>query len=199
MKNPIAKVLFLYCVGVIVSSVYGGIWTEDQDIEYLNGEGKRVFVRPQKGSTFTISSTDFELGKEISYCTVEEVFLQKTLHYSNPEDSTHPDVLQVGRHATLDKSNPKECKVVVKNAGDQDDGTWHFQVGYGDNREEMQWYQHSVVVQVKTDCEWGPWIPGRKCFKKKGKRRDTRDMSQGAMYGGKPCKGKHYRIVPCKA
>ena len=128
MKNPIAKVLFLYCVGVIVSSVYGGnytnydqwyvlflsplsftsimlfhytndqyfsgIWTEDQDIEYLNGEGKRVFVRPQKGSTFTISSTDFELGKEISYCTVEEVFLQKTLHYSNPEDSTHPDVLQ---------------------------------------------------------------------------------------------------------
>ena len=128
MKNTIAKVLFLYCVGVIVSSVYGGnytnydqwyvlflsplsftsivlfhytndqyfsgIWTEDQDIEYLNGEGKRVFVRPQKGSTFTISSTDFELGKEISYCTVEEVFLQKTLHYSNPEDSTHPDVLQ---------------------------------------------------------------------------------------------------------
>ena len=59
-------------------------------------------------------------------------------------------ILRVGRHATLDKSNPKECKVVVKNAGDQDDGTWHFQVGYGDNREEMQWYQHSVVVQVKS-------------------------------------------------
>ena len=73
---------------------FSGIWTEDQDIEYLNGEGKRVFVNPQKGSTFTISSTDFELGKEISYCTVEEVFLQKTLHFSNPEDSTHPDVLQ---------------------------------------------------------------------------------------------------------
>ena len=38
----------------------------------------------------------------------------------------------------------------MKNAGDQDDGTWHFQVGYGNNREEMQWYQHSVVVQVKS-------------------------------------------------
>ena len=50
----------------------------------------------------------------------------------------------------------------------------------------------------KADCEWGPWIPGRKCFKRKTKRRDTRDMIQGAMYGGKPCEGKHYRIVPCK-
>ena len=50
----------------------------------------------------------------------------------------------------------------------------------------------------KADCEWGPWIPGRKCSKRQGKRRDTRDMIQGAMYGGKPCRGKHYRIVPCK-
>ena len=38
----------------------------------------------------------------------------------------------------------------MKNANDQDDGTWHFQGGYGSNREEMQWYQHSVVVQVKS-------------------------------------------------
>ena len=38
----------------------------------------------------------------------------------------------------------------MKNANDQDDGTWHFQIGYGNNREEMQWYQHSVVVQVKS-------------------------------------------------
>ena len=118
----------------------------------------------------------------------------------------------------------------MKNANDEDDGTWHFQVGYGNNREEMQWYQHNVVVQVKgkfnfqnlckylprrfledkkvskflshllnkADCEWGPWIPGRKCSKRKSKRRDTRDMIQGAMYGGKPCEGKHYRIVRCK-
>ena len=129
MRNPIANVLFLYCVGVIISTVYGGnyntlqlyltallnlldvlpaisffhnindlyfegIWTEDQDIEYVNGEGSRVFENPKKGSTFTISSTDFGLGKAMTYCTVEEVFLQKTLHFSNPEDSTHPDVLQ---------------------------------------------------------------------------------------------------------
>ena len=58
-------------------------------------------------------------------------------------------ILRVGRK-TLDKSNPKECKVVVKNANYEDDGTWHFQVGYGNNREEMQWYQHNVVVQVKS-------------------------------------------------
>ena len=50
----------------------------------------------------------------------------------------------------------------------------------------------------KADCEWGPWQPGKKCFKKNDKRRDTRDFIQGAMYGGKQCKGKHYRIVPCK-
>ena len=50
----------------------------------------------------------------------------------------------------------------------------------------------------KADCKWGPWQPGKKCSKKNGKRRDTRDFIQGAMYGGKQCKGKHYRIVRCK-
>ena len=84
------NVLFHYTT----DQYFSGIWTEDQDIEYLNGEGTRVIANPQKGSTFTISSTDFGLGKEMSYCTVEEVFLQKTLHFSNPEDPTHPDVLQ---------------------------------------------------------------------------------------------------------
>ena len=55
-----------------------------------------------------------------------------------------------------------------------------------------------IYLLNKADCEWGPWIPGRKCSKRKGKRRDTREMIQGAMYGGRPCHGKHYRIVPCK-
>ena len=50
----------------------------------------------------------------------------------------------------------------------------------------------------KADCKWGPWQPGKKCSKKNGKRRDSRDFIQGAMYGGKQCKGKHYRIVRCK-
>ena len=55
--------------------------------------------------------------------------------------------MQNGR-VQLDRSNNKECAVIVKNATSSDDGTWHFKVGYGANLD-MKYYEHKAIVKVK--------------------------------------------------
>ena len=72
-----------------------GSWLKGlDDIEYENGEGSTDEKNPQKGSTFSIT-TNFKnnLG-EVTFCTVEELFLGEDLHFSQPKDSNHPDVLR---------------------------------------------------------------------------------------------------------
>ena len=61
---------------------------------YENGKGTSETYTSQKGSAITIA-TKFEnnLGN-VAYCTVEEVFLNKDLHFSVPSDPKEPDVMR---------------------------------------------------------------------------------------------------------
>jgi len=109
---------------------------------------------PLKGSEFRMTARfDPNLG-DINFCTVKEVFLNQSLHFSEPKDDNHPDVttVQNGR-VYLDRSNDTECTVVVKKATNEDTGTWEFIVGYNRNqlnRNQLKWYQHRVIVKVKV-------------------------------------------------
>ena len=47
---------------------------------------------PLKGSEFRMTARfDPNLG-DINFCTVKEVFLNQSLHFSEPKDDNHPDV-----------------------------------------------------------------------------------------------------------
>lgn len=47
---------------------------------------------PLKGSTFRITVKSNSNFGDVTFCTVKEVFLKKSLHFSKPPDVNHPDV-----------------------------------------------------------------------------------------------------------
>ena len=49
-------------------------------------------TNPLKGSTFRITvQSNLNFG-DVTFCTVKEVFLKKSLHFSKPPDANYPDV-----------------------------------------------------------------------------------------------------------
>ena len=49
-------------------------------------------LNPLKGSTFRITVTSNSNFGDVTFCTVKEVFLKKSLHFSKPPDANYPDV-----------------------------------------------------------------------------------------------------------
>ena len=60
-------------------------------IDEFDDESKHI-SNPLKGSTFRITvQSNLNFG-DVTFCTVKEVFVNKSLHFSKPPDVNHPDV-----------------------------------------------------------------------------------------------------------
>merc|ERR1711934_136615 len=194
-------VFFAYSLNIFLVPTHGGEWKQGLDkVKYEKTTEEEPPKNPQKGTEFSITTKFGANLGEVTFCTVEELFLNTDLHFSVPESKEEPNVVSVqnGR-VELDQSDNKECAVIVKNASSSDDGTWHFKVGYGANLD-MKYYEHKVIVKVKVDCEWGEWKTTVNCTDAcGGKKHLEREQTQGAMHNGKQCETKpgHTQILKC--
>ena len=48
----------------------------------------------------------------------------------------------------FNRSNERNCKIVINEAESKDNGDWHFQIGLG-KKPEVKWHEHIVNVKIK--------------------------------------------------